>query len=96
MKNIRQNLFFAFAYNALGIPLAAGVLFPLFGVLLSPMVASAATRERAANRSGATRLMAGRGAAATSGPPRRRERAFSHLEESALRRLDFPLEGRPQ
>ena len=42
MRNIRQNLFFAFAYNAAGIPLAAGVLYPLFGVLLSPMVAAAA------------------------------------------------------
>lgn len=42
MANIRQNLFFAFAYNALGVPLAAGVLYPLFGVLLSPMIAAAA------------------------------------------------------
>jgi Cu+-exporting ATPase len=42
MKNIRQNLFFAFIYNALGVPLAAGVLYPFFGWLLSPMIASAA------------------------------------------------------
>jgi Cu+-exporting ATPase len=42
MRNIRQNLFFAFIYNALGIPIAAGVLYPLFGVLLSPMIAGAA------------------------------------------------------
>jgi Cu+-exporting ATPase len=42
MRNIRQNLFFAFIYNALGIPLAAGVLYPLLGILLSPMIASAA------------------------------------------------------
>ena len=42
MRNIRQNLFFAFVYNALGIPLAAGVLYPILGVLLSPMLASAA------------------------------------------------------
>ena len=42
MKNIRQNLFWAFAYNAAGVPLAAGVLYPFFGVLLSPMIASAA------------------------------------------------------
>ena len=42
MRNIRQNLFFAFVYNAVGIPVAAGVLFPVFGVLLSPMLASAA------------------------------------------------------
>jgi heavy metal translocating P-type ATPase len=42
MKNIRQNLFFAFAYNALGIPVAAGVLYPVLGVLLNPMIAGAA------------------------------------------------------
>ena len=42
MKNIRQNLFFAFAYNTLGIPLAAGVLYPFFGILLSPVIAAAA------------------------------------------------------
>jgi Cu+-exporting ATPase len=42
MSNIRQNLFFAFFYNALGIPLAAGVLYPFFGLLLSPMIAAAA------------------------------------------------------
>ncbi len=42
LKNIRQNLFFAFFYNAAGIPLAAGVLYPWFGILLSPMIASAA------------------------------------------------------
>jgi Cu+-exporting ATPase len=42
MRNIRQNLFFAFVYNALGVPVAAGVLYPAFGLLLSPMIASAA------------------------------------------------------
>jgi Cu+-exporting ATPase len=42
MANIRQNLFFAFVYNALGVPLAAGVLYPAFGLLLSPMIAAAA------------------------------------------------------
>ncbi|MDC0747024.1 heavy metal translocating P-type ATPase [Polyangium mundeleinium] len=42
MRNIRQNLFFAFVYNGLGVPLAAGVLYPFFGLLLSPMIASAA------------------------------------------------------
>jgi Cu+-exporting ATPase len=42
MRNIRQNLFFAFVYNALGVPIAAGVLYPVLGLLLSPMVASAA------------------------------------------------------
>lgn len=42
MRNIRQNLFFAFIYNALGVPVAAGVLYPLFGLLLNPMIAAAA------------------------------------------------------
>ena len=42
MGNIKQNLFFAFVYNALGVPLAAGVLYPAFGMLLSPMIAAAA------------------------------------------------------
>jgi Cu+-exporting ATPase len=42
MRNIRQNLFFAFIYNALGIPLAAGILYPAFGLLLNPMIAAAA------------------------------------------------------
>jgi len=42
MRNIRQNLFFAFAYNAVGVPIAAGVLYPFFGLLLSPILASAA------------------------------------------------------
>jgi Cu+-exporting ATPase len=42
LGNIKQNLFFAFVYNALGVPVAAGILYPLFGVLLSPMIAAAA------------------------------------------------------
>ena len=42
LQNIRQNLFFAFIYNALGVPIAAGVLYPVFGLLLSPMIAGAA------------------------------------------------------
>ncbi len=42
MKNVRQNLFFAFVYNAIGVPVAAGVLYPFFGILLSPMIAAAA------------------------------------------------------
>jgi len=41
MRNIRQNLFFAFVYNALGIPVGAGVFYPLVGILLSPMIAAA-------------------------------------------------------
>jgi Cu2+-exporting ATPase len=42
MRNIKQNLFFAFVYNALGVPVAAGILFPFFGILLSPIIAAAA------------------------------------------------------
>jgi Cu+-exporting ATPase len=42
MRNIRQNLFFAFVYNVLGVPIAAGVLYPFLGLLLSPIIASAA------------------------------------------------------
>lgn len=42
MRNIRQNLFFAFIYNILGVPVAAGILYPFFGILLSPIIASAA------------------------------------------------------
>jgi Cu+-exporting ATPase len=42
MRNIKENLFFAFVYNALGVPIAAGVLYPVFGLLLSPMIAAAA------------------------------------------------------
>ena len=42
MRNIRQNLFFAFIYNAAGVPIAAGVLYPFLGVLLNPMIAAAA------------------------------------------------------
>jgi Cu+-exporting ATPase len=42
MQNIQQNLFFAFVYNTAGVPVAAGVLYPVFGLLLSPMLAAAA------------------------------------------------------
>jgi Cu+-exporting ATPase len=42
MRNIRQNLLFAFIYNAAGVPIAAGVLYPVFGILLSPMIGAAA------------------------------------------------------
>ena len=42
LRNITQNLFFAFVYNSLGVPIAAGVLYPFFGILLSPMIAAAA------------------------------------------------------
>lgn len=42
MQNIRQNLFFAFVYNALGVPVAAGILYPFFGILLSPIIGAAA------------------------------------------------------
>ena len=46
MRNVRQNLFFAFFYNSIGVPVAAGVLYPFFGVLLSPVFAAAAARSR--------------------------------------------------
>jgi len=42
MRNIRQNLFFAFIYNGIGIPIAGGALFPFFGIALNPMIAAAA------------------------------------------------------
>ena len=42
MRNIRQNLFFAFIYNSAGVPVAAGILYPVFGILLSPMIAAIA------------------------------------------------------
>jgi Cu+-exporting ATPase len=42
LRNIKENLFFAFIYNALGVPIAAGVLYPFFGLLLSPIIAAAA------------------------------------------------------
>ena len=42
MRNIRQNLFFAFIYNSVGVPVAAGLLYPFFGILLSPIIAAAA------------------------------------------------------
>jgi Cu+-exporting ATPase len=42
MRNIKQNLFFAFVYNAIGVPIAAGILYPAFGILLSPIIAAAA------------------------------------------------------
>jgi Cu+-exporting ATPase len=42
MRNIRQNLFFAFIYNLLGVPIAAGILYPFFGLLLQPVFAAAA------------------------------------------------------
>ena len=42
MRNIRQNLFFAFVYNAVGVPIASGVLYPMFGLLLSPILAAVA------------------------------------------------------
>jgi cation transport ATPase len=42
MRNIKQNLFWAFVYNSVGVPIAAGILYPFFGILLSPMIAAAA------------------------------------------------------
>ena len=60
MRNIRQNLFFAFIYNAAGVPIAAGVLYPVFGILLSPMIAAAAMALSSVSVIGnALRLQAG-------------------------------------
>ena len=50
MRNIRQNLFFAFVFNALAVPIAAGVFYPVFGLLLNPMIASAAMSLSARSR----------------------------------------------
>src|SRR4030043_775923 len=52
MRNIQQNLFFAFAYNALGVPVAAGVLYPFSGILLSPVIAAAAMSFSSLSRGG--------------------------------------------
>ena len=51
MRNIRQNLFFAFIYNSIGIPIAAGILYPFFGVVLNPMIAAAAMAASSRSRS---------------------------------------------
>lgn len=70
-RNIRQNLFFAFVYNMLGIPVAAGVLYPWLGVLLSPMLASAAMSVSSvsviANALRLRRVSSNRGLACRSG-----------------------------
>jgi Cu+-exporting ATPase len=61
MRNIKQNLFFAFIYNSLGVPIAAGVLYPYFGILLSPMIAAAAMSFSSVSVIGnALRLRSGR------------------------------------
>jgi Cu+-exporting ATPase len=57
MRKIKQNLFWAFGYNALGIPIAAGVLYPLFGFLLNPMIAGAAMAFSSVSVLGNTLLM---------------------------------------
>ena len=59
MRNIRQNLFFAFLYNAAGVPIAAGALYPLFGLLLSPTIGAAAMALSFGQRSSPTRCGCG-------------------------------------
>ena len=81
MRNIRQNLFFAFVYNALGVPIAAGVLYPVFGILLSPIIAAAAMALSSVSVIGnALRLRAvkalGGPAPGTCARSRRNERKF--------------------
>ena len=80
MSNIRQNLFFAFVYNAAGVPIAAGVLYPVFGILLSPMIAAAAMALSSVSVIGnATRLRAIEAAVMTSSPdgtPAKRSRKW--------------------
>jgi cation transport ATPase len=67
MRNIRQNLFFAFIYNFIGVPVAAGILYPAFGIVLSPMIASAAMALSSVSViTNALRLRAPAKAAATS------------------------------
>ena len=58
MKNIKQNLFFAFVYNAAGVPIAAGVLYPVFGLLLSPIIAAAMALSSVSVTGNAIRLRA--------------------------------------
>ena len=60
MRNIRQNLFFAFVYNAAGVPIAAGVLYPVFGILLSPVIAAAVAMSSVSVVGNALRLRAAR------------------------------------
>ena len=70
MRNIRQNLFFAFVFNALAVPIAAGVLYPVFGLLLSPMIASAAMSLSSVSVIGnALRLRTRRACSAPNPPP---------------------------
>ena len=71
MRNIRQNLFFAFVYNAAGVPIAAGVLYPVFGMLLSPIIAAAAMALSSVS------VIAQRAAAARACGCRRRGRSAS-------------------
>ena len=69
MRNIRQNLFFAFIYNAAGVPIAAGVLYPVFGLLLSPVIAAAAMALSSVSVIGNALRLRGDQAVSASRPP---------------------------
>ena len=69
MRNIRQNLFFAFVYNAAGVPIAAGVLYPLFGILLSPVIAAAGDGAVVGQRDRQCAAVAGGEAGVAARPP---------------------------
>jgi P-type Cu+ transporter len=89
MRNIRQNLFFALAYNAIGIPVAAGILYPIAGIRLSPMIAAAAMALSSLSVVGnANRLR--RYQPAPLAPPARAE-AEPHVETPAGAELGGPV-----
>ena len=83
MRNIRQNLFFAFVYNFLGVPLAAGVLYPWLGILLSPMIASAAMSLSSVS-------VIGNAPDARRKTRSRRARPMRRLQSALIGRADVP------
>ena len=86
MRNIRQNLFFAFIYNAAGVPIAAGILYPLFGILLSPMIAAAAMALSSVER-GRQRAAAARDAVVSLSRPETGRRLFADGKRDLIREV---------